>query len=170
MDQVIQNKLETVRCSQQRGRDCMQDEAVIPEEVSALNMGCTLQDANEGGKQTSGNYVEEAMILLQEWKWPYMGCKPVWDLNGILLPPTLLATRCLAMMTTIVQRDNFTKLSQLIADILTVDPGCSIPSEECEVDSLEGINTVLDIMEGKEALHDFIQLRALVHLVIRIDE
>ncbi|PBK94412.1 hypothetical protein ARMGADRAFT_1079098 [Armillaria gallica] len=137
--QVVQNKPKMVRHSQRRGSKGMQDEAISTEE-------------------DSGHHIEEAMNLLHEWKWPYMGHKPVWDLNGIPPPLMLLAIRCLAMMTTIIQQDKFTKLCQLITDISKADPGCSSSLEEGKVDTLEGINIVLDVMEGKEAMHDFMQL------------
>ncbi|KAK0432407.1 uncharacterized protein EV420DRAFT_1655695 [Desarmillaria tabescens] len=99
---------------------------------------------------------------------PYMGHKPVWDSNGMPPPPMLLVMRCLAMMTTVTQPDNLQRLAQLISNTIKIETTKNTFKDEIKVDSLKGINTVLDIMDGKEAMHDFLQLKSHKLTLLRI--
>ncbi|SJL06774.1 uncharacterized protein ARMOST_10116 [Armillaria ostoyae] len=61
--------------------------------------------------------IDKAIVILQQWKWPTMGRKPSWATNGTPPTPTLLASRCLTVISTVRQEEHMTKLMSLIDDM-----------------------------------------------------
>ncbi|KAK0442066.1 hypothetical protein EV421DRAFT_1951250 [Armillaria borealis] len=88
---------------------------------------------------------EDGMKILKEWAWPIMGHKPTWATNGKPPAPTLLASRCLATLSTIKHEENRRKLTQLVEDLDEMENGDNIRHYSIEVNSLVGVNMVLDV-------------------------
>ncbi|PBK83798.1 hypothetical protein ARMGADRAFT_1037622 [Armillaria gallica] len=121
------------------------NDMIIIHQISLINL------LQKGEASTT----EDAMKILKEWAWPIMGRKPTWATNGKPPVPTLLATRRKQEETHPAGRrpgrdEEWDNISQY----------------DVEVNSLAGVNTVLDTMEDNKAMHDFLQLRALFHLVL----
>ncbi len=121
-------------------------------------------------QKAEASVTEDAMNILKEWTWPNMGRKPMWATDGKPPAPTLLASRCLATLSTIKREENRWKLSQLVKELDEMERGDNKRQYDIKVNSLIGANTALDSLDESEAVQDFLQMRALLHLVLRVDE
>lgn len=109
-------------------------------------------------QKAEASITEDTKNILKEWTWPNMGHKLMWATNGKPPAPTLLASRCLAMLSIIKHEENRWKLSQLVKELDEIERGDNKCQYNVEVNSLIGANTVLDTLEESEAVQDFLQM------------
>ncbi len=76
-----------------------------------------------------------------------MGHKSTWATDAKPPAPTLLASQCLATLSTIKRKENRRKLSQLVENMDELERGNKQHQYNVEVNSLVRVNTALDTLE-----------------------